>query len=230
MLHGRTGLYSTGANGTFTAQTLSRRHTMWGAFWSKRGYTALLVDSFGPRGHVQGFPRKSYASRPPEVSERNVRPLDAYGALAWLRGKNAVRDCAVGLQGWSNGAMSGLWAMSGDTLKRLRLKPRDAFRAALVFYPGCASVSKENPEYQPNAPVMMLLAGKDEEVNPTRCETFATGIETGDSVGHFDWHAYSEAGHSFDHPDKIGPADAQARADAKFRADRFFEKHVKSAT
>src|SRR5688500_774473 len=50
MLHGRGGPYSSGKRGTYTADTLTMRHRMWGEFWASRGYVALHVDSFGPRG------------------------------------------------------------------------------------------------------------------------------------------------------------------------------------
>src|SRR5579871_6607250 len=57
MLHGRAGPYSSNDNATCTlvapgvaspcnANTLSKRHMMWGEFWSERGYLALLPDSF----------------------------------------------------------------------------------------------------------------------------------------------------------------------------------------
>src|SRR5258707_4049774 len=64
MLHGRAGPYSSLAKGVYTAATLSKRHKEWGEFWAERGYTALLVDSFGPRGFPGGFPSGSYENRP----------------------------------------------------------------------------------------------------------------------------------------------------------------------
>lgn len=60
-----------------------------GTVWAERGYLALHVDSFGPRGYPQGFPRNSYKDRPSEANEQNVRPLDAYGALDFLRARGA---------------------------------------------------------------------------------------------------------------------------------------------
>ena len=74
MLHGRAGPYSSLAKGVYTAATLSKRHKQWGELWAERGYLALLVDSFGPRGYPQGFPRGSYESRPSEVSEQTAGP------------------------------------------------------------------------------------------------------------------------------------------------------------
>ena len=68
MLHGRAGPYSSLANGVYTAATLSKRHKEWGQFWAERGYIALLVDSFGPRGYPAGFPKGSYEDRPSAVA------------------------------------------------------------------------------------------------------------------------------------------------------------------
>src|SRR5438067_12167707 len=101
LLHGRAGPYSSLAKGVYTEATLAKRHATWAEFWTSQGYVALLVDSFGPRGYASGFPRGSYSRRPPEVSEQTVRPLDAYGALAYLRTRPDVIADRVGLHGWS---------------------------------------------------------------------------------------------------------------------------------
>src|SRR3954468_5034621 len=90
LMHGGAGAYSERANGVFDATTLSLRHKAWGREWADAGYLALLVDGFGPRGYPQGFPRFSYDSRPDTLSETTVRPLDAYGALAYLRSRSDV--------------------------------------------------------------------------------------------------------------------------------------------
>src|SRR5215510_4379429 len=98
MMHGRAGAYSSRANGRYDAATLSQRHQMWGRLWADQGYVAILVDGFGPRGHPQGFPRFSYKSRPKELDEVTVRPLDAYGALAYLRTRPDVAPDRIALQ------------------------------------------------------------------------------------------------------------------------------------
>jgi dienelactone hydrolase len=82
MMHGRAGPYSSLAHGVYDASTLSQRHQFWGRLWAAQGYIAVLVDGFGPRGYPQGFGRFSYGSRPAELDEVSIRPLDAYGALA----------------------------------------------------------------------------------------------------------------------------------------------------
>src|SRR5215471_16206467 len=98
LLHGRAGAYSSLAKGVYNAETLSKRHKFWGKFYADQGYVTLLVDSFGPRGFWQGFGRGSYDERPSEVSEQTVRPLDAYGALEFLRRHRDVAGDRIGLQ------------------------------------------------------------------------------------------------------------------------------------
>ena len=112
MMHGRAGAYSSEANGRYDASTLSKRHRMWGELWASLGYVAILVDGFGPRGFPHGFPRFSYDQRPESLNEITVRPLDAYGGLAYLRTRRDVIADHVGLQGWSNGGSATLASMA----------------------------------------------------------------------------------------------------------------------
>src|SRR5205085_5448265 len=112
MMHGRAGAYSTAAKGVFQASTLSQRHQTWGREWANKGYLAILVDGFGPRGYPAGFPRHSYDQRPEELNEVTVRPLDAYGALKYLRTRDDVVADRIGLLGWSNGGSAALATMA----------------------------------------------------------------------------------------------------------------------
>src|SRR6202042_3004604 len=54
MMHGRAGPYSSLAHGVYDATTLSKRHAFWGHYWADRGYVAMLVDGFLPRGFPKG--------------------------------------------------------------------------------------------------------------------------------------------------------------------------------
>jgi dienelactone hydrolase len=226
LLHGRSGPYSSLARGVYTAATLSQRHQTWGQFWQTRGYVALLLDSFGPRGYPQGFPRGSYAQRPPEVSEQTVRPLDAYAALAYLRARRDVIADRTGLQGWSNGAMTALVAMSDTAPGIEQPTPDRGFRAALALYPGCG-MERVRDRYVPYAPVLMLLASADAEVSPATCHAFAA--RTRSAGGALEVVAYDGAEHSFDDP---GPArqsreaNRRAKDDAMALAERFFRVHL----
>ncbi|HWC99745.1 MAG TPA: dienelactone hydrolase family protein [Candidatus Sulfopaludibacter sp.] len=220
MLHGRQGPFSTLAKGVYNANTLTKRHKFWGQFWSERGYVALLVDSFGPRGFWTGFPKASYADRPSEVSEQTVRPLDAYGALAYLKKRSDVAQDRIGLQGWSNGGMTALVTMSTNA-------PGNGFRAALSFYPGCAMAAIQTG-YKPYAPVQMFVGTADAEVSAKRCQNWEKKVE--DAGGTIALVAYEGAEHDFDDPSTSRQgveANATATRDATKRAEEFFARHLR---
>ncbi len=228
MLHGRSGPYSSLARGVYTAATLSGRHLAWARFWEEQGYVALLVDSFGPRGYPAGFPAGSYRQRPAAVSEQMVRPLDAYGALAYLRGRADVSGDRIGLQGWSNGAMTALVAMS-DTSPG-RPTPATGFRAAVALYPGCA-MEHVKDGWVPVAPVLMLIAAADAEVSPARCQALATRSRAGGAP--VELVVYEGAEHNFDDPGQTRQsrdANRRATADARARAGRFFQTTLERTT
>jgi dienelactone hydrolase len=222
LLHGRAGPYSSGAKGVYDATTLSKRHQEWGNFWAQRGYYALLVDSFGPRGYPAGFPEGSYKNRPPELSEQTVRPLDAYAGLRYLRSHRGVNPDRIGVQGWSNGGMTVLATMSDQAPG----KPENGFRAALAEYPGCGMDAVKGA-YHAYAPILMLLAADDEEVNPQVCEQFAKRAK--DAGSPLIWHIYPGAVHNYDDPSQKKqsvPANRKATEDTHRRAEAYFAKHL----
>ena len=237
MLHGRGGPYSSLKPGVTTAGNLTARHRMWGEFWAERGYLALHVDSFGPRGYAQGFAKHSYNSRPASVSEQTVRPLDAYGALDYLRSRNDVIADRIGLQGWSNGGMTLLAAMgpnpprvaphNGDGVRLAKPTPSTDFRAALAQYPGC-TVQRDQAGYRPYAPLLLLVASDDDEVSPKVCATLAAHLKQ--RGADIDFVAYQGAHHSYDDPGKSKQSHAPNRAatqDTLRRAEAFFHKHLR---
>lgn len=225
MLHGRAGPYSARAHGVYDAATLSQRHQAWGQFWAERGYLALHVDSFGPRGYPGGFPRYSYGARPPEVSEQTVRPLDAWGALDYLQARPDVLAGRIGLHGWSNGAMAVL------ALAQSQSPPASGarFRAAIAQYPGCRAQAAD-PGYRPSLPLLLLLAGADEEVSPSVCERLARDVQA--RGGALAYVLYPGAEHAYDDPgakrQAHGP-NRDALEDTRRRAARFFDHHLREA-
>jgi dienelactone hydrolase len=227
MLHGRGGPYSSLATAVYNADTLSKRHKFWGEFWASKGYVALLVDSFGPRGYWRGFPKASYEDRPSAVSEQTIRPLDAYGALAYLRGRpDVVRD-RIGLQGWSNGAMTALVTMSSRAPGVSNPSPASAFRAALVFYPGCGMEAIQG-SYLPYAPIQMFVGTADAEVSPKRCMSWEKRVHA--AGGSIELTAYDDAEHDFDDPSasrQRNESNAAATRDAVRRAEEFFGRQLK---
>lgn len=226
MLHGRAGPYSSLKRGQHNADALTLRHKMWGNFWAERGYVAIHVDSFGPRGYGDGFGKHSYGSRPLEVSEQSVRPLDAYGALAYLRGRSDVVPDRIGVQGWSNGGMTVL-ATLGPWPPGLRNPtPASGFRAAIAQYPSCRAPAAE-PGYVPYAPLLMAVAEDDDEVSPTVCRAFAETIRDRGAVLEFVW--YDGAHHAYDDPGRTKQShepNRLAMQDTLRRAEAFFAKHL----
>jgi carboxymethylenebutenolidase len=225
MLHGRAGPYSSLAKSVYNATTLSKRHKEWGDFWSERGYVALLVDSFSPRGYPTGFGRGSYENRPAEVSEQTVRPLDAYGALRYLRERRDVIADRIGVQGWSNGGMTVLVTISDRTPGIAQPTPETGFRAALAEYPGCGMDAIKG-RYHSYAPLLMMIAAADEEVSPQVCEAFARRAKTS---GNLESVVFEGAEHNFDDPGKTkqsNPANRRATEEAMRRAESFFRARL----
>src|ERR1700726_847684 len=225
LLHGRGGPYSINDNADCTlvsrsvasacnAGTLSMRHRMWAEYWAAHGYLALLPDSFGPRGKAHGFGR--YTHDDPErddVNEKTVRPLDAEGALAFLRSRDDVTASRIFLQGWSNGGSTTLNVM-------IRQGARAAgFRAALAFYPGCGNKALLAPVVSTTAPIAMFLGSDDEEVSPTICQHVAE--RSRDAGTNIDVTLYPGATHDFDDPGQKRqsvPGNQAAKPDAMARA------------
>jgi carboxymethylenebutenolidase len=227
MMHGRAGAYSSAANGRYDASTLSQRHQMWGRLWADRGYVAILVDGFGPRGYPQGFPRFSYESRPEELNEVTVRPLDAYGALAYLRLRKDVVSDRIGLQGWSNGGSTALATMAIDAPGIANHTPAAGFRAALVFYPACGLKGQFESGIRPYAPVRVMHGDADKEVSPRRCAALVDRSHA--SGGDIEIVIYPGATHSFDDPGRTRqgvPANASAKDDAMARSQHLFSQYL----
>ena len=196
----------------------------------KRAILRFLVDGFGPRGYPQGFPRHSYDSRPEELDEVTVRPLDAYGALAYLRSRNDVIPDRVGLQGWSNGGSAAISAMLLEASGTTAPTPATGFRAALVFYPACGLKGQfDQAPFRPYAPVLVFHGTADEEVSYKRCATLVD--KSRENGGNVQIKIYEGATHSFNSPSRKRQnvdANSEATEDAMKRSLRFFERHLGS--
>ncbi|RXH14866.1 dienelactone hydrolase family protein [Bradyrhizobium guangzhouense] len=232
MLHGRGGPYSSNDNAGCTyvgatfaspcnAGSLSRRHMMWGEYWSARGFLALLPDSFGPRGKAHGFARFTHDDPDrAEVNEISVRPLDAEGALAYLRGLHEIIASQIYLQGWSNGGSTALNVMIRQENQQGSQQGHQAgYRGALVFYPGCGESALLAPALFVSAPIAMFLGSDDEEVSPIICQHVAErSRRDGNPI---DVTIYAGATHDFDDPSarrQSAPGNQAAMDDALVKA------------
>jgi dienelactone hydrolase len=205
MLHGRGGPYSSNVNADCTivalgatspcnGTTLSKRHAMWGDYWSARGFLALLPDSFGPRGKAHGFGRFTHDEPDrDDVNEKTVRPLDAEGALAYLRSRSDVIGNQIFLQGWSNGGSTAL-----NVMIRQAENQSARFRGTLAFYPGCGPKALLLPTISTTTPIAMFLGADDEEVSPALCQQVAERSRQAGS--RIDVTVYPGATHDFDDP------------------------------
>jgi len=215
MMHGRAGPYSTAANGRYDASTLSMRHAFWGHYWAEQGYTALLVDGFAARGYPAGFPAHSYTSRPDALNEVTVRPLDAYGALKYLRSLPSIDGGRIALQGWSNGGSAAIATMSDEILAASGMLPQTGFRGAIALYPACGLHDRFAGGYRPYAPVRVFAGDADEEVSAARCARLVR--DSNAEGGDIDIRIYPGATHGFDDPSakrQSDPSNVAATSDA----------------
>ncbi len=223
LMHTKDGAYSSRADGDYRATTLTPRFKYWGQYWASRGYYVLLVDSYGARGFPQGFGDTPIRDRPPAVDDVDARPLDAYGALQYLRTLPGVDGDRVGLMGFSNGGSATLATMADDKPGDMR---RHGFRAAIALYPGCVLKKRfDRAGYKPYAPVRIFMGDADKGASPKTCKALADRSRK--AGGDIEMSLYPGAGHGFDEPGRrnqdIEP-NALATEDVRTRAAAFFEQ------
>lgn len=181
-LHGCAGLYSPSGQ-------IVRRFADWGERLSKAGVAVLFLDSFTPRGLG---PQCSVRER--RVRSSRERVADAYAARRWLQSQPWAIKNRVSLLGWSNGAITSLWAV------RPRPALRDGmpdFRSAVAFYPGCRRLG--NLAWSARIPTLILIGRADDWTPAAPCEQMvadARGRSAQASIV-----VYPGAYHEFDRPD-----------------------------
>jgi dienelactone hydrolase len=126
------------------------------AWYADRGYGALILDSFAPRGVSTLC---SGAGEPTPLT----RALDAYRALEYLAGLGSIDPRRVVLQGHSHGGATVLTALDEITAEMAGTPLR--FAGGVAYYPPCA--------YSPAefyAPVLILIGEKDDWTPAADCE------------------------------------------------------------
>ena len=170
------------------------------------------------------FAAGTHDERPGAINEVTVRPLDAYGALVFLRARPDVAGDRIGLQGWSNGASAALATMAVNGAGSAGRTAATGFRVALAFYPGCGLDGQFAAGYRPYAPVRIFIGDADEEVSPASCQKLAD--RNAALGGGVDLTVYPGATHDFDDPinhRQDNPANVAASQDALARATAFFD-------
>jgi dienelactone hydrolase len=169
LLHGRAGVYVASARGEYSSLTLARGIRSWANFLSGDGYWVLVVDSFGPRG----FPGGLDTSHATPIDEPAVRPLDAYGALRYLRASPRVRADRIAVEGWSTGADAVLEALSKQAIPPSMADGNHGFRVGIAISPNCALLARLKMPYLTYAPVNIFLGGHGNESAAAVCTKIA---------------------------------------------------------
>jgi carboxymethylenebutenolidase len=213
LMHGRSGVYSALAKGKYSSVTINKQIRDWAQLWSAQGYWALVVDSFGPRGMPGGFSATADRSRPAALSDVTVRPLDAYGALRYLRASSRVRGDRIGIEGWSGGGSTVLAAMSpqflpaGDAGK--------GFRAGLAFYPACGLLGHGKTPYLPYAPVRIFMSTRDQDAAAGTCQKLVAASKA--AGGDIAISMFEDEAHGLEDPNRQHQATPAAMAAAESR-------------
>ena len=185
-LHGCGGLFSR------TSGLINPRELDWARELNQRGYTVLMVDSFGPRNQGEmcsqrGFNREVYMKR----------PRDAYGALLFLQSQAWVRPDRVAVMGWSEGGGAVLFAIRTQSLGRPAQLPQGDFRAAVAFYPASCNERRQDA-WISTVPLLALLGAEDVWTPAAPCKELLDGaVGRGSKV---EIQVYPGAFHDFDWP------------------------------
>ena len=166
----------------------------WAEWLKSRGYVALLVDSFAPRGI-----REACLGPPPTVEEVMQ---DAVAGVDYLKSLPFVDADRVAVMGWSHGASA---ALEVDTFRRQNGLP--GLKSVIAFYPGCDDL---HPDLE--TPTLLLLAERDDWTPSGACLSLGEAmVREGKPIK---WRLYEGATHSFDEPDSFarredGPVNAR---------------------
>ena len=145
----------------------------WAQWLVDRGYVALVVDSFGPRG-VKGDCRSS-----PDEPPITARLDDAFGALRYLQSQPFVRADRIGAIGWSQGGVYAISVINGPSLERAKKRgvelPAVGFAAGIGIYPGgCFSLVKERVI----RPLLVLIGGADDWTPAAKCAEMVAAMRS----------------------------------------------------
>lgn len=182
LMHGCSGLWR--RDGLEPAPAMDA----WAEHWRQRGYLALHVDSFGPRGECEICTQRNRTILP----ERD-RPLDAHAALRWLAARPDVDATRIYLQGWSNGGMAVLGTVREGAPGHVAGGPE--FRSAVAFYPGCVSWTRQL-EYRSRVPLLIQSGAADDWTPAAHCEALA--LKSAGRGAPIEIDVYPGAHHAFD--------------------------------
>jgi dienelactone hydrolase len=151
---------------------VSHQLTRWARWLAGRGYLALVLDSFGPRG-VPG----NCAPDSPDDMPTTARFDDAMGALTYLQSRPDVVPGRIAAIGFSQGGGYAMSVINGPSIERARGRgvrlPATGYAAAIAVYPGgCEHYANE----QVLRPLLVLIGAADDWTPAPRCEAMVSAL------------------------------------------------------
>jgi dienelactone hydrolase len=194
-LHGCGGMYSKrhGHESDVAERMLLRAEP-----WLRDGYAVLFADSFVARGV-----REVCTIRRGERTVTSARRrLDALGALAYLASRPDIARDRVAIVGWSHGGSALLQAINlrDRAVAAFFARPGAPpfFRAAIAFYPGCATPLKAGERYRPGAPTRIHIGELDDWTPADTCVSLGKSMQA--AGADLLVTTYADSYHAFDSP------------------------------
>lgn len=140
---------------------------------NEMGIAAFVVDSFETRGILTGVDilKKLFRSYSNRIS-------DAYAALELLSTHPKIDKSKIAVLGYSHGAKVALFVAS-EKIRLSFIADDLQFAASIAYYPGCLPQIKDIDFT--NAPILMLLAEKDNICPVGACLDYAKRIKNSGS-------------------------------------------------
>jgi dienelactone hydrolase len=185
--------------------------------YAARGYVALVLDSFEPRGvaNICGHPLTVAAPR---------RAWDALSAARYLGGLGFVDSERLVLQGDSHGGWTTLVALEKD-----KWQVPEHFAAGVAWYPSCYGAAGFA------APLLILIGDRDDWTPAGPCRALAARLQGNAGEPELVLKVFPGATHAYDFPypartNSLGPFmkyDAAATEASWRDIDAFLAAHVK---
>lgn len=202
----------------------------WARVAGDRGYMAVIVDSYAPRGISRERALQSVCAGKELIGSE--RAGDALAAFEIVRKRSDVDPARIVLAGWSHGAWTAmdLLAMNGAKVAPAGLEspvPRVDPAGVVAFYPYCGRGAWSRFEaWDPAPPALALIAGADTVVDAEECRRLFGRMKAAGAA--VELVVYEGADHAFD--DKHLPEEfrhffnAEAQADAERRFGAFLDR------
>lgn len=179
-----------------------KQQDRWAALAAEEGYTAVIIDSNGPRGFDRDRSLAEVCLGKALLGQE--RAADVLAALSHLSKTVEIDPNRIFLAGWSHGAWTAMdfLTMDMNELRPAGLSDDDLtmpkISGAILFYPHCGVGSRTRLDGWAQSPdVLALIADEDSIVDHQACLKELDKLdEAGVSI---DLQIYAGADHAFDY-------------------------------